>query len=83
MKKLLVLVALLLTGCSIQTTTNNEQQEYIKVHLFETNKCYEALDYSRYNHDSVRTVIELKDYGTIELLHYPCIIVHDKCPICD
>lgn len=84
MKKLLVLVTLLLTGCNIQTTNNTTQEvantKTLKVHLFETNKCYEIESYNTYE-SQVRA--RLVDYGEIYLSLYNCMIIKDKCPICE
>lgn len=83
MNKLLILVTLLLTGCSMQTSNTSQEvnnTKKSKVHLYKSNKCYEITNYTTYE---TQITVYLVDYGKIYLSLHDCMIIKDKCPICE
>lgn len=84
MKKLFSLlimgIALFMSGCGnynlIDTT-----YEFHKVHIYETNKCYEIKSWTDYDGEQLQ--VDMKDYGVVLISSINCMLIADKCPICD
>lgn len=80
MKKMLLMICLLLTGCSYNK--NEEEKSYIyKIHLYETNKCY-PVD-KKYAVYYECFIVDIKDYGMVYVPQIKCMLIKNKCPICD
>ena len=79
MKKILLATLLLLTGCNYQAVDFNYY--YTKVHLYQTNKCYNIESWRDYEGEQLQVNIEGK--GKILISANSCFLVVDKCPICN
>ena len=81
-KKLLfiILALTMLTGCNYQLV--DYDYKYTKVHIYETNKCYEIKTWMDYE-DGEQLQIDITDKGKILISSYSCFLVKEKCPICD
>lgn len=80
MKKEILLVSLLLTGCNKQIVDLNYR--FDKIHIYESNKCYEITSWKDYE-DGEQVQVNLVGYGTILISSTDCILVADSCPFCD
>ena len=81
MKKILFgLLCLVLCSCNYQYLEFN--YSYKKAHLYENNKCYEISSWRDYE-DGEQIQLDIKDYGIILTSAYNCLLIADKCPICD
>lgn len=76
---LLLVFSLTLTGCNKQLIDWN--YSYKKVHLYETNMCYEIESWKDYDGEQLQ--VHIKDKGKILISSMNCFLVDDKCPICD
>lgn len=76
---LLLVFTLTLTGCNKQLIDWN--YSYKKVHLYETNTCYEIESWKDYDGEQLQ--VHIKDKGKILISSMSCFLVDDKCPICD
>ena len=83
MKKLLLgfllVFTLALTSCNKQLIDLNYR--YTKVHLYETNTCYEIESWKDYDGEQLQ--VHIKGKGNILISSTSCFLVEDKCPICD
>lgn len=82
MKKLLLSALCLTLLCSCNYQMVDVNYNYKKVHLYETDKCYEINSWKDYE-DGEQIQVDIKDSGVILLSSYNCFLVQDKCPICD
>ena len=82
MKKILIslLSVLLLTGCNYQVIDYN--LKFKKVHLYESNCCYEITSWRDYENGE-QIQVSIKEKGTVLLSANSCFLVEDRCPICD
>lgn len=76
---LLVLTLIGLTGCNKQLIDWN--YNYKKVHIYETNTCYDISSWTDYEGEQLQVHITGK--GKILISSTDCFLVEDKCPICD
>jgi hypothetical protein len=77
---LLLVFTLTLTGCNKQLIDLN--YSYKKVHIYETNTCYDISSWTDYE-DGEQLQVHIKDKGKILISSTSCFLVEDKCPICD
>ena len=77
---LLLVFTLTLTGCNKQLIDWN--YSYKKVHIYETNTCYDISSWTDYE-DGEQLQVHIKDKGKILISSTSCFLVDDKCPICD
>lgn len=77
---LLVLTLIGLTGCNKQLIDWN--YSYKKVHIYETNTCYDISSWTDYA-DGEQLQVHIKGKGKILISSTDCFLVEDKCPICD
>ncbi len=78
--KLLCLLPLLaLASCNKQLVDLNYR--YNKVHIYETNTCYEISSWTDYEGEQLQ--VHIKGKGKILISSISCFLVEDKCPICD
>ena len=77
---LLVLTLIGLTGCNKQIFDFNNS--FKKVHLYETNCCYEINSWRDYENGE-QLQVHITGKGKILISSTSCFLVEDKCPICD
>lgn len=77
---LLLVSSLTLTGCNKQLVDLNYR--YSKVHIYETDTCYEISSWTDYE-DGEQLQVHIKGKGKILISSTSCFLVEDKCPICD
>lgn len=77
---LLLVSSLALTGCNKQLVDLNYR--YNKVHIYETNTCYDISSWTDYE-DGEQLQVHIKGKGKILISSTSCFLVEDKCPICD
>lgn len=77
---LLLVSSLALTGCNKQLVDLN--YKYSKVHIYETDTCYEISSWTDYE-DGEQLQVHIKGKGKILISSTSCFLVEDKCPICD
>jgi hypothetical protein len=77
---LLLVFTLTLTGCNKQLIDLN--YSYKKVHIYETNTCYDISSWTDYENGE-QLQVHIKDKGKILISSTSCFLVEDKCPICD
>ena len=77
---LLLVFTLTLTGCNKQLIDWN--YSYKKVHIYETNTCYDISSWTDYE-DGEQLQVHIKGKGKILISSTSCFLVEDKCPICD
>ena len=77
---LLLVFTLALTGCNKQLIDWN--YSYKKVHIYETNTCYDISSWTDYE-DGEQLQVHIKGKGKILISSMSCFLVDDKCPICD
>jgi hypothetical protein len=77
---LLLVSSLALTGCNKQLVDLNYR--YTKVHIYETNTCYDISSWTDYE-DGEQLQVHIKGKGKILISSTSCFLVEDKCPICD
>lgn len=77
---LLLVSSLALTGCNKQFVDLN--YKYKKVHIYETNTCYDISSWTDYE-DGEQLQVHIKGKGKILVSSTDCFLVEDKCPICD
>ena len=77
---LLLVFTLTLTGCNKQLIDLN--YSYKKVHIYETNTCYDISSWTDYE-DGEQLQVHIKGKGKILISSTSCFLVEDKCPICD
>ena len=76
---LLLVFSLTLTGCNKQLIDWN--YSYKKVHLYETDTCYEIESWKDYDGEQLQ--VHIKGKGKILMSSVSGFLVDDKCPICD
>ena len=76
---LLLVFSLSLTSCNKQLIDWN--YSYKKVHLYETGTCYEIESWKDYDGEQLQ--VHIKGKGKILISSMSCLLVDDKCPICD
>lgn len=82
MKKYLILLAVIIitiTGCNKEVF--DLSYNFSKVHLYETNRCYEIKSWRDYDGEQLQ--VKLVNYGTIIVSSTGCLLVSDICPICN
>lgn len=82
MKKLLCLFAvlgLLLTSCNYDLIDTHYEYHYC--HLYETGKCYKVISWTDYEGEQIQ--VNLEGYGYVLTSSVNCMLITDKCPICD
>ena len=68
-----------LASCNMQLVDLN--YNFNKVHVFETNMCYEIESWKDYeNRDQIQ--VEIKDYGTCVFHSNQIVLISGKCPFC-
>ena len=77
---LLLVFTLTLTGCNKQLIDLN--YSYKKVHIYETNTCYDISSWRDYE-EGEQLQVHIKGKGKILISSMSCFLVDDKCPICD
>lgn len=77
---LLLVFTLTLTGCNKQLIDLN--YSYKKVHLYETDTCYDISSWTDYE-EGEQLQVHIKGKGKILISSTSCFLVEDKCPICD
>lgn len=77
--KTILLTTLLLTGCNYQAMDFN--LKYNLVHIYETDKCYKILSWRDYDGEQLQ--VDVVGYGKILISSYNCMLIVDKCPICE
>ncbi len=84
MKKLLIglvtLLALCVSGCNYKIA--DFVYSFNKVHVFETNKCYELENWRDYE-DGDQIQVNIKGYGYCLFHANQIALIKDKCPFCD
>ena len=80
-KKILALglATVMLTSCNKQIFDFN--YEFKQIHIYETNKCYPISKWKDYDGEQIQ--VEIMGKGKIVISSTFCILVQDKCPICD
>lgn len=76
---LLCITSLSLVGCNKQIMDFDYKFE--KVHIYETNSCYEIKSWKDYEGEQLQ--LDIKDYGKVLISNLDCFLVKDKCFICD
>lgn len=79
-KIILVLVVIICCSCNYQIIDMN--YNYKKVHFYSQNQCYELVSWRDYE-DGEQLQVEIKGYGKVLTSSYNCLLVEEKCPICD
>ena len=79
LKFLLLLPLLMLSGCNKQLFDTNFK--FTKVHVFQTNKCYEITSWTDYE-DGDQIQVKIKDFGTCLFHSNQIVLIESKCPFC-
>ena len=77
---ILAVAALALTGCNKQIVDFN--YKFKKVHVFETQQCYEINSWKDYS-DGDQIQVGIKGYGKVLFHSNQIALIEDKCPFCD
>lgn len=87
MKKLLIFILSILLLCLLFCLTSCNKQifdfnyTFKKVHILETNKCYNLSSWRDYDGEQLQ--LNLEDYGICLFYSNQVILIVDKCPICE
>ena len=66
-------------GCNYDLIDTNYSYKY--VHLYSENKCFEIESWTDYEGEQLQ--VDIKDHGVILVSSINCILVAEKCPICE
>lgn len=76
---LFVVLSLLITSCNYQVVDLNFK--FTKVHVFETQQCYEINSWRDYE-ESDQIQVEIAGYGKCLFHSNQVVLIEDKCPFC-
>lgn len=76
---ILAVATLALTGCN--KTVLDLTYKFKKVHVFETQQCYEINSWKDYEGDQIQ--VGIKGYGKVLFHSNQIVLIEDKCPFCD
>lgn len=79
-KLTILLATVLLTSCNYQPI--DLTYSYKKVHIYNTNQCYEISGWKDYS-DGEQLQVDIVGKGKVLLSANNCMLINDKCPICD
>ena len=74
-----IMLMLLTTSCNKQVV--DFTQKFSKVHIYETDTCYEVESWKDYDGEQLQ--IKIEGYGTVLTSSVNCMLVRDRCPICE
>ena len=77
---ILAVATLVLTGCNKQIVDLN--YKFKKVHVFETQQCYEINSWTDYE-DGDQIQVGIKGYGKVLFHSNQIALIENKCPFCD
>ena len=76
---ILAVATLALTGCN--KTVLDLTYKFKKVHVFETQQCYEINSWKDYEGDQIQ--VSIKGYGKVLFHSNQIALIEDKCPFCN
>lgn len=76
---ILAVATLALTGCNKQIIDLN--YKFKKVHVFETQQCYEISSWKDYDGDQIQ--VGIKGYGKVLFHSNQIALIENNCPFCD